>query len=168
MQRGIERARAVDTAQARAWELHRAGSIPQNTGGKRGGPNRILAPQLCHRLRCDLMQAVSPLWGHFLPLVGQGSLPGELWGILPRLSGKPLRNGRITRPQAVSPWGRESHAGPRREATRVKAGADGSEPQEIQRIRTQLSRLSGPSAGPPLSVDDRGPERDAPRLHNQH
>lgn len=97
----------------------------------------MLAPQLCHHLWCDLMQAVSPLWGHFLPLVVQGSLPGELWGTLPHLSGKLLRNGRGSRPQAVSPWGRELHAGPRREATRVKAGADGSEPQEIQRIRTQ-------------------------------
>ena len=80
----------------------------------------MLAPQLWHHLWCDLMQAVSPLWGHFLPLVGQGSLPGELWGTMPRLSGKLLRNGRRTRPQAVSPWGMESHAGPRRDKFRLQ------------------------------------------------
>lgn len=131
----MERARAW-TAQARAWELQRAGLSLSTWGRKRGAPSRTLAPQICHRLWCDLLQAVSPLWGHFLPLGRQGSLPGEPWGRLPCLSGKQLRNARGTRPWAVSPEGRESHAGPR-EATRVKAGADGSEPQEILGIRTR-------------------------------
>lgn len=131
----MERARAW-TAQARAWELQRAGLSLSTWGRKRGAPSGTLAPQICHRLWCDLLQAVSPLWGHFLPLGRQGSLPGEPWGRLPCLSGKQLRNARGTRPWAVSPEGRESHAGPR-EATRVKAGADGSEPQEILGIRTR-------------------------------
>ena len=48
----------------------------------RGGLNRMLVSQLCRHSRNDLMQDASPLWGHFLHLRLEGSLPGGLLGRL--------------------------------------------------------------------------------------